>query len=492
MRPDRLQLPASKGADVGQEIDTIRFKARDFEEYAKRLERETNLLLEWTRAGRLSGRGPVAGFELEAWLVYETMQPAPVNDAFIQAMADPLATPELAQFNIELNVEPERLMGRALSRLEAALNLTWSRATSVARELAARVLTIGILPTLRAEHLSLANMSGLKRYRALNQQVLRLRGGRPLRLDIVGHQHLKSEHDNILLESAATSFQIHVQAPFERAHRLYNAAIAVSAPMVAVGANSPLLFGFDLWSETRIPLFEQSVEVGGFNEVAQGPLRRVSFGSGYAVDSIVECFTENLQHFPVLLPMLFDDEAERLAHLRLHNGTIWRWNRPLIGFDEDGTPHVRIEHRVLAGSPTIADGIADAALFYGLVEGLCTEGVRLESRLSFAQAKDNFYQAARYGLGAHVTWFEGKKTTIRALLLDELLPLARRGLLAVGIEPAECDRYLGIVRQRVEQGQNGAHWQREFIKRFGSDMQGLTAAYAERQQGGAPVHTWTL
>jgi gamma-glutamyl:cysteine ligase YbdK (ATP-grasp superfamily) len=477
---------------MGQEIDSIQFKARDFNQYAKRLRQETELLLDFARSDKLSHRGPIAGFELEAWLVDENFQPAPVNEAFIEAMADPLATLELAQFNIELNIEPEHLMGRALSRLEATFNRTWTRATRNAMDLGTRLLTVGILPTLRAEQLSLEYMSELKRYRALNQQLLRARAGQPLKLDIVGNQHLKSEHHNLMLESAATSFQIHLEGAFDRVHHLYNAAIAVSAPMVAVGANSPFLYGFDLWSETRIPLFEQSVELGGFNEAARGPLRRVGFGSGYAVDSIVECFTENLQHFPVLLPMLFDNGPERFDHLRLHNGTIWRWNRPLVGFDRDGTPHVRIEHRVLPSSPSIADAIAEAALFYGLVEGLCEEATRLEARLPFAQAKDNFYQAARYGLKAPITWLDGEKFGLRVLLLDELIPLARRGLLGLGIEPCDCDRFLGIISPRVEHGQNGAHWQREFVKRFGADMQALTAAYAEHQQDGTPVHTWEI
>lgn len=477
---------------MGQEIDTIRFEARDFAEYARRLERETELLLEWARRGKLSSRGPVAGFELEAWLIDEHFQPAPINERFIEAMNDPLATLELARFNIELNIEPERLMGPALARLEASLDGTWGRAARVAQGLGARVLTIGILPTLRAAHLNLRSMSGLKRYHALNQQVLRARGGRPLQLDIVGNQHLKGEHHNMMLEAAATSFQIHLQAPFEHAHHLYNAALAISAPMVAADANSPFLFGHDLWSETRIPLFEQSVEIGGFNAAAQGPLRRVGFGSSYAIESIVECFTENMQHFPVLLPTLFDGEPERLDHLRLHNGTIWRWNRPLIGFDDDGTPHVRIEHRVLPGCPSIKDAIADAALFYGLVEGLRFEDVRLTTRLPFAQAKDNFYQAARFGLDAHVIWLDGQKIGVRNLLLNELLPVARRGLLGIGIEAAECSHYLDIITQRVEHGLNGARWQREFCKRFGADMRSLTAAYVERQQHGAPVHTWEL
>jgi gamma-glutamyl:cysteine ligase YbdK (ATP-grasp superfamily) len=477
---------------VGQEIDRIRFDARDFDRYAKRLEQETKLLAEWARTGLFSNRGPVAGFELEAWLVDEDFQPAPVNKAVLEALADPLATLELARFNLELNIEPELLLGRALSRLEAGLNFAWTRARKAASEHGARLMTIGILPTLTPEHLSLANMSDLKRYRALNEQVLRSRGGRPLRLEIVGHQHLKSEHHNVMLESATTSFQIHTQVPFARASAVYNAAIATSAPMVAGGANSPFLFGYDLWCETRVPLFEQAVEVGGFNEVAQGPLRRVSFGSGYVVDSITECFNENLQHFPVLLPMLFKSEPETMNYVRLHNGTIWRWNRPLIGFDPDGVPHIRIEHRVLAGSPTIADGIADAALFYGLTEALSSPDTHLTSRLPFAQAKDNFYQAARYGLDARVTWLDGEKLTARVLLLEKLLPLAHRGLVAIGIESADREHYLGIVTQRIEHGRNGAGWQREFVKRYGGDMTALTAAYAERQQSGEPVHTWPV
>jgi gamma-glutamyl:cysteine ligase YbdK (ATP-grasp superfamily) len=477
---------------VGQEIDTIRFTADDFDQYTQRLRRETALLSEWAGQGKMSSRGPVAGFELEVCLLDSEYQPAPVNEDFIRVMADPLVTPELAQFNVELNVEPELLMGDALARLESALTRAWSRAWRAADQVGARLLAIGILPTLRVEHLGLDNMSALKRYQALNQQVLRSRGGRPLQLDIVGREHLKSEHYNVMLESAATSFQIHMQVPFERAHCFYNAAIAASAPMVAASANSPYLFGHDLWSETRIPLFEQSVETGGFNEAAQGPLRRVSFGSGYAAQSIIECFTENLQHFPVLLPVLSDEAPEQLDHLRLHNGTIWRWNRPLVGFDPDGKPHVRIEHRVLAGSPSIADALADAAFFYGLVEGFCREIPRLEAQLPFTQAKDNFYQSARFGLSAHVSWLDGEKTGMHALLTKELLPLARRGLLSLGIEPAECDHYLGIVSRRVERSRNGTAWQREFMDRNGRDLKAMTAAYVEHQQSGAPVHTWEI
>ena len=477
---------------MGQEISTFRFTAKDFKLYRTRLEQETELLCEWVAKCRLSNRGPVAGFELEAWLVDDDLNPAAVNIAFLERMSEPLVSQELALFNIELNNTPRPFTNHALIELQNDVTRIWQQASGVAEELGVHLMTIGILPTLNDNQLNLRYMSPLKRYRALNEQVLRARKGRPLRLDIVGNQHLRSEHSDVMLESATTSFQIHIQAPCQHAHEIYNAAIVASAPMVAACANSPYLFKHDLWDETRIPLFEQSVEIGGFDGASQGPVRRVSFGSGYARRSITECFIENLQHLPVLLPMLFDDEPTQLSDLRLHNGTIWRWNRPLIGFDADRTPHIRIEHRVLPGSPTIEDAMANAALFYGLCMGLCMDPELLAEQLPFSQAKDNFYQAARYGLSAHVTWFNNQRANIRHLLLEELLPLAQTSLQRLGIERNEAEHYLGIIRVRLEREQNGCNWQRRFVKRYGADMHALTAAYLARQQDGAPVHEWTL
>lgn len=446
----------------------------------------------WAEQRRLSSRGPVVGFEQEAWLVDERLDPAPVNHAFLQKMGPPLAFPELSQFNIELNNPPRLLVGRVFEDLEAELTSIWKHACRVAESLGVRLMSIGILPTVTNTCLNTHNMSAMKRFRALNEQVLRSRQGRPLRLNIVGRQQLHGEHRDVMLEAAATSYQLHLQTPYEQAHKLYNAAITASAAMVAVGANSPYLFDHDLWDETRIPLFEQAVEIGGFNSVAQGPLHRVSFGSGYARNSIIECFEENLEHFPVLLPMRFDDEPRRFSHLRLHNGTIWRWNRPLIGFDEDGTAHVRIEHRVLPGSPSIQDAIANAALFYGLTEALVMDSDELMRRLPFAQAKDNFYQAARFGLDARVNWFDNENWNLRQLLLDELLPMAKRGLTRLGIETRSGDHYLSIIEGRLACGQNGSLWQRRFVKRYGQDMRALTGAYLERQSDGLPVHLWPV
>ena len=477
---------------MGQEIEAARFSRADFVAYAERLRAETELLGEWFRDEVFSVRDRMGGFELEAWLVDSAARPAAVNEAFLRRLDNPMVVPELARFNVELNDHPQHLWGSALSRFEASLGATWRQCRQVAADMQTHLMMIGILPTLQESELSPANMSDLKRYRALNEQVLRLREGRPLVLDINGREHLRTQQQSVMLEAATTSFQLHLKVHPAVAVRAYNAAIILAAPMVAACSNSPYLFGHDLWSETRIPLFEQSVSVGGIAGASQGPLRRVTFGSGYARDSILECFIENEQHYPVLLPMLFSDGTERMSHLRLHNGTIWRWNRPLIGFDYDAIPHLRIEHRVVPGGPSIADVIANSALFFGLMQALMTQADPPEHRLAFAGARDNFYAAAQHGLDAQVVWLDGHRGNIRTLLAEQLLPLARAGLASLEIDAADTDRYLGIIEGRVQSGQTGSAWQRAWVERHGRDMTALTHAYLQHQDSRAPVHEWDL
>jgi gamma-glutamyl:cysteine ligase YbdK (ATP-grasp superfamily) len=475
---------------LGQEIDSTRFNDEDFQRFRERLDAETRLAWDLQAAGRFDDRHPVAGFEIEAWLVDAQRRPAPVNGAFLKAFHNPLATPELARFNVELNTEAHALNGSVLSDLHREMSDTWAQARAAAREAGAELLLTGILPTLRPGDLCLANMSDMKRYRALNEQVFRSRQGRPLKLDIVGREHLHHEHEDVMLEAATTSFQIHLQTPVASAHKVYNASIVASAPMVALSANSPYLFGKDLWDETRIPVFEQAVEVGGYEGAARGPLRRVSFGSGYARESILECFRENLEHFPPLLPIAFDDPPERFSHLRLHNGTIWRWNRPLIGFDTHDRPHIRIEHRVVPAGPSLADSVANAAFFYGLVEDLVSTPGGAEGLMDFPRARDNFYEAARLGLEAHVEWPAGTRRSVRELILDALIPAARRGLARLGVDESDSRLYLDIIHGRVESGQTGATWARQFMAAHGRDEQALVAAYLKHQLGDSPVHQW--
>ena len=293
------------------------------------------------------------------------------------------------------------------------------------------------------------------------------------------------QHSDVMLEAAATSFQIHLQCKPDNAVRDFNAALVASAPMVAACANSPFLFGRALWAETRIPLFEQAIDIGPHYP------SRVGFGAGFAVASLLDLFLENQRDHPILIPNVNDAAPGEFAQARFHNGTIWRWNRPLVGFDHDGQVHLRIEHRVVPAGPTIRDCVANAALFFGLVAGFRLESEGPEAQLSFDAVRRNFYQAARHGLQADLAWRQGA-VGAQPLLLEELLPLARRGLQSYGIPAEEVSEYLDLVEARVESGLNGAEWQSRWRRRHGTDGNGLVMAYLERQEQGDPVHAWPL
>lgn len=472
---------------MGQEISDSRFDEAAFAEFRHRLGEETRLLGEWLAGGGLRSTGRRFGFEVEGWLIDGHFNPAPRNQEFLAALDDPYVVSELARFNFEINSDPSDLVPGALDGMHAALLDRWRRCQGAAHDLALRPLLIGILPTVRSRDLSLDNMSPLQRYRAINDQIFRLRRGTPILLDIDGEERLEHRHEDVMLEAATTSLQIHVQVDAAEAARAFNVCKMLSAISVGMGANSPFLFGRRLWHETRIPLFEQAVSVG-----ASDYSKRVTFGVRYAHDSIMECFEANRDRYPVILPDLIDAPVEQLAHLRLHNGTVWRWNRPLVGFDEEGRAHIRIEHRVIAAGPTPRDVIANTAAFLGLFEMLMRSGEPLEALLPFAQAKENFYAAARYGLAAQIRWLDGAPRRLSDLLTDTLLDGAQRGLQEAGLSSGESTRWLDVVRQRVARRATGADWQDAWVVRHGRDFEALVDAYSQMQSGDMPVHEWSL
>jgi len=474
---------------LGQEIERSHFRKQDFTDFGELLRQETALLKECFETQQFADQPLMGGFELEMWLIDQACQPLPENEKFLELLNNDMVFAELARFNIELNNTPEALSNNALRKMHKEVQRIWDQCAKTARKINGNILAIGILPTLKEPHLNLDNMSSMKRYRALNEQVRRMREGHPLELDINGREALKTYHENVMMESAATSFQLHLQVPQALAAQMFNTAIIISAPMVAISANSPYLFGHDLWDETRIPVFEQAVSVC-MTDVC--PDARVGFGNGYAKHSLMECFTENLERYPVLLPESMDDAPERFSHLRLHNGTIWRWNRPLVGFDEQGRPHLRIEHRVMASGPSLIDTVANAAFFYGLVQSLTRQSPAPETVIHFSQARRNFYLAAQKGLDARIRWTRGNEVCIHDLLLEELLPMAHKGLEQLGIANGDIKKYLGVIEGRLRKKQNGANWQRAFVKKNGKDMKTLTAAYLENQQSKQPVHEWKL
>lgn len=477
---------------MGSEIAKTEFSEDDFRQFHQNLRKETRILMEWFSSDLFDNQQEMCGFELEAWLIDRHCTPTPRNEEFLKRVNSPLVVPELSKYNFELNIAPHPLDSHLPEFLKNELQKLWNICTVNARDMGCNILMTGILPTLQDGMLTLRNISPLQRFHALNREILRLRSSNPLKIHIEGTKDsLEIVHHDVMAEAAATSLQIHFQVPPGKAASFYNIAHVLSAPMVALTANSPFLFGRELWDETRIPLFEQAVKSPAFVDLSGRMVSRVTFGRDYVRNSLKEVFLENLDGFPVLLPVTFDDDFSQLNHLRLHNGTIWRWNRPLVGFGEDGCPHLRIEHRVPPAGPSIPDITANILFFYGAMLHLQTEAP--QTSISFEQARSNFYASARFGLDSTVTWTSGSALPVETLLLQQLIPGAITALAERGFDSHDLRYYLvDILARRVETRRNGAWWQRTFIGRHGPDFRAMTQAYLENQNGNLPVHEWSI
>ncbi|MGD2133448.1 MAG: glutamate-cysteine ligase family protein [Maricaulaceae bacterium] len=478
---------------MGQEIESTSFTDADREEFTRRLRAETKILKSWFDDRRFARTDrPMIGLEVEAWLLDKDYLPTPCNEAFIAAAKDPLVVEELAQFNFEINTTPRILMGAIFSQIEAEMRRTWARCCTAARAVDAAPALFGILPTVRDEMLQPQFMSERNRYHALSQQIMQLRGDKPLHIEIDGEDHFELKCDHIMLEAACTSIQTHIQLNQDDAARTINASMIASAPLVAASANSPFLYGKSLWEETRIPTFERAIELLGFRDMQGQRVGRVTFGSGYLRNSMLELFLENLDGYPPLLPMLMDEPAEHLAHLKLHNGTLWRWNRPIVGIGDAEEPHLRLEQRAMPSGPSVVDAVANAAFAIGLTLHYARLAEPPETAISFDRARANFYEAARFGLNAQVRWLDGEQS-LQSLILDRLLPEACEGLNAAGVAQRDVAHYLeDIMHRRILTGRTGAAWQRSYVDLHGPDFQTLTQAYVENQLTGAPVHEWTV
>lgn len=475
---------------MGQEIKQTDCSADDLARFQQSLKEETAALGALADAGGFRDPQYRLGCELEAWLLDHACHPAPINEALLAELDDGRIVPELSRYNVELNTQSQSMRPGALDAMYADLEATWDKCQETAHGMDAALAMIGILPTLRTTDLNLASMSSQNRYALLNRQVLRARGGEPIRIRIEGTDALSLDAPDVMLEAATTSFQIHLQVPAAVAARHYNAGLIAAAPLLAVATNSPLLFGKRLWAETRIPLFEQSVALGGYAGLAEPAVRRVGFGQGYARASLVELFQENVALHPVLLPIPATEPADRFPHLRLHNGCIWRWVRPLIGFDAAGTPHWRIEHRVLPSGPSLLDMLANTAFCIGLSAGLAERETPPETLLPFVAARGNLYLAARNGLSARLTWLDGRQHAAADLVAEHLLPLAEHGLVSLGLPAEEIGRHLSVIAARIETGNTGAGWLLHRFDALGGDVYALMSEYLEQQRSGAPVHEW--
>jgi CBS domain-containing protein len=481
--------------------------ATDSEElriFMRRLLNDIHALDKMMQSGMIETGIRRIGAEQELFLVDKSWRVAPVSLDILQRVTDPHFTTEIAQFNLEINLDPILFGGDSLSQMEKRLNRLIARARAAARACGAEVVMTGILPTIRKSDLGLSNMTPRPRYFALNSALARLRGG-PYEFRVNGTDELIMKHDSWMLEACCTSFQVHFQCGSEEFPNLYNIAQVATAPVLAAAANAPLLFGKRLWRETRIPLFEQSIDTRQASNHLRERSSRVSFGQSWVRNSVMELFEEDLARFRILLgapvdedplAMLREGHIPQLQALRVYNSTVWRWNRPCYGIT-DGAPGLRIEARAFPAGPTVVDEVANAAFFFGLMSGLGTEHRDITDHIQFDEAKSNFHAAARFGLDAQLTWLGGEVLPARYLIWRRLLPLAREGLVQAGIRTVDIDRYLGVIEKRVKSGRTGSQWMlssfSEMKKEATKDeaLIALTAATVARQIEGKPVHEWT-
>jgi len=488
---------------MGRDIQAIKISGEDRRNYREKLRRSLDVFDRMLRESIFDTSLSLVGQEIELNLVDERGEPSMRNAAVLDAIANPAWATELGQFNIEINVPPRPLSGNALAALEDEIRADLDAADTKARGSGSRLVMIGILPTLRQDDVHEGTLSANARYRVMNEQIFAARG-EDIRISIDGSEQLLTHADSITPEAACTSVQLHVQVSPEAFASYWNAAQAIAGVQVALGANSPFLFGRQLWHETRITLFEQATDTRPEELKQQGVRPRVWFGERW-ITSVFDLFEENIRYFPALLPICEDEDpvaalesgsCPRLDEMSLHNGTIYRWNRPVYAA-VDGKPHLRVENRVLPAGPSVADTIANAAFYYGLVRSLAEAQRPIWTQMSFATAAENLHAAARHGIEAQLYWPGLGEAPAAELILRRLLPLAREGLGRWGVSPADADRLLGIVEQRCLTGQTGAAWQVAAAAAHasrGADrreaLRLMTQRYIDNMHTNQPVHTW--
>jgi hypothetical protein len=487
---------------MGKEVSLSTFTREDRVRYRYKVRRCLDVFAQMLNEFRFDGDRPMTGLELELNLIDKDGDPAMRNAEVLAHLADPSFKAELGRFNLEINVAPRLIAGTGFDQYERELSGSLARAGEGAGA-DIRLVLIGILPTLTQRHAVLENLSPEPRYQVLNEQMMTARG-EEFALDIRGTERLQSVTDSIAPEAACTSAQFHLQVAPDEFASYWNASQAIAGVQLAVGANAPFLFGRRLWAETRIALFEQATDVRPEELKVQGVRPRVWFGERW-ITSIFDLFEENVRYFPALLPIVDDEDpvevlrsggVPRLSELRLHNGTVYRWNRPVYDI-MDGRPHLRVENRVLPAGPSLLDLLANAALYFGLVRELAEADRPIWSQLTFSQAEENFHVAARDGLAATLYWPRRGELPATELVLEWLLPMAYAGLDRFGVDPGIRDRLLGVIEGRCRTGINGAVWQTstvERLERTGLDrpaaLREMLRRYAELFDGDTPVHTW--
>lgn len=489
---------------MGQEVEAREFTRGDRRRYRDKVGQNLAALRRMLAESTFDEERTQAGLEIELNLVDDQLRPAMQNRDVLSAIDDPQFQTELGRFNVEINLAPQTLNSSGLTSFETSVRKALDEANRRASEVGCRLVIIGILPTLSEEYVHPDSLSEDPRYSLLDEQILNSRGEN-LIIDIEGKtEHLHLESDSIMPEAACTSTQVHLQVNPDEFAPFWNAAQAIAGLQIAVGANSPYLFGHRLYDETRIPLFEQSTDTRSEDLKTQGVRPRVWFGERW-IGSIFDLFEENARYYSALLPVVSDEdpmamldagETPRLSEMMMHNGTVYRWNRPIYDV-AGGEPHLRVENRVLPAGPTIADTMANTAFFAGLVRGLASQPRPVWRDMSFLAAEENFNNCTRDGITAQVYWPGTGLVPASELVLRKLLPIAATGLTEQGVDEGEISRLLGIIEQRCVHGINGATWQVDHVEsreKAGDSraeaLRGMLGEYLEHMHTNEPIHTW--
>ncbi|MBK9739977.1 MAG: glutamate--cysteine ligase [Actinobacteria bacterium] len=489
---------------MGTGLTSRTFTREDRQRYRDKVHRCLDVFARMLAASLFDFDKPLTGMEVELNLVDADGRPAMLNESVLARIDDPAFVEELGRFNLEINVPPQSLTGDGAWRYETDVRTQLNAADIRAHEVGAGMVMIGILPTLAPEHLTHESISSNPRYALLDEQMLLARG-EDLHIDIRGGpEMLEMYADSIAPESACTSVQFHLQVSPEEFAQGWNAAQTLAAVQVGLGANSPYFMGHELWRETRVAVFTQATDTRPAELKAQGVRPRVWFGERW-ITSVFDLFEENTKYFPALLPVLNDEDpvavlesghTPALHELRLHNGTVWRWNRPVYDVVDD-RPHLRIENRVLPAGPTVVDVLANGAFYFGALRALSEQDRPVWSQMSFGAAEENFIAASIHGIDATVYWPGSGEVNVTELVLRRLLPLAHEGLRSWGVDDEIRERLLGIIEARCTSASNGATWQVAATQAFeasGMDrweaLRRMTQEYVARMNTNVPVHLW--
>ncbi|MGB1949740.1 MAG: hypothetical protein ACPHQ9_03125 [Marinobacter sp.] len=492
---------------MGLSIKQSEFTAEDFDRFAAKVRTDLTALTRLlNRPGFGEGEASI-GAEVEFYIVNPDLRVQPINTELAARVQDPQLTVELNRFNLEYNLSPQAFKGAPFARTEQELLEAMQRINQHAAPLNGELVPIGILPTLRQSDLGAKVMTDEPRYHALSNALIQQRG-EPFSIHIGGNDVIDLEADDVTLEGATTSFQLHWRVPAHRFADYFNAVQLVTPIALALASNSPSLFGHHLWDETRIALFKQSVDSRSPNHRTWKHPPRVYYGNGWA-RSAWELFAASASLYPPILPLMSEEDpmavidrgdVPELNELRLHHGTTWPWNRAI--FDHTDGGHLRIEIRSMPAGPTAVDMCANGLFVIGAVLAVLEDIRHLTSILPFHYTEHNFYRAAKYGIGADIIWPHKDQVQLQDTPLlnvaRDLLPRAREALQRTALDEAEIHRLLGIIEGRIQTGMTGARWQRQVTESFfrtqtpDEAFKSMLSLYMSHQKINTPLHEWTL